>query len=1349
MYLLAAGSVVAGGAAWALRQPFAGRWALAELDRLSREETGLPFRASALDLDLLGGRVVLRDASWGGDLLRIGEVEVQLDTLSLLGSEPRIHAMRLANPRIVLDQDLLKGLRLKSRPKRDAMVRVQIGPVSVQGGSLALGPKAWGLPPARFAFLVDGHGLGENRLQGRLSLSDIEVPRLPKGQGYLDFDVSDKKVELRLLRLGLGKGQVESHATLDLASTALEGEASVQADLQECSAWAGAGGASGKIRARVVAKGTLDRPELDLEGHGTDLGHRDLPLRPLRLHLKGKADPDALRVSSLDLESEEGRLRLEGDWRKGSGIQARVQGTGLALSPLATAFRSKPLEGVQVDLEGALRWPQGAGPPRLDAIVLTGRASFSRQEQPAGQADLVWEGGSLRLASLSLRLPGVALQGNGEARLGPTGVNSLRAEGSIQTQASEVSQALFAWGIGEQAGRPGRLRPFEMAGAVEAKAAVTWNPAAGLSLDGQGTVAQPRWHGARADRVQSDVRIRGTRIWVENTEVRKGEGWGRGNLWVDWGSLPPGSDALDLCYTADRLPVAEGLRAADLGDLPIEGTGSGWVRIHGELDRLHLEGEGLLSGGRVYGMTVPSARAGIELDLAGNRLRIPEFRIAESPALLGFGETPPEGALALRGSLDMDLKEESWIGEVSGSLDSAVLSLGGPRFQAFVQGRLEGPWTRPFGPADLPQGRLGFQGGRIFIGSQSLEGLNGTFTLDSGLLQGAVGMAGRSQPFLALAGVSLPGRRMEGTVGFLVAPESADTPHLAARLSRDLLQDARADVQARGVWDAKGFQWEGMLRSFSGHFQGFDLLQSQPGRLEGDGASAKVDLHFESSPRERPPVNPGDPVAGPRNAPAKLHLAGLVPFTGAAPMSLRAEGGADLRDLKTILDHLLELENASGLLADFKPEGQARLDVTAGGTYQEPRLDGELELSNGSFRLRSLKLPQGIEDVTFKLRFQGREILIPEKEPLLGYFAQGSLGVWGSARWQLGGLESYSFRGRLQDFQLRDLPHGAELRGTLQASLEGTDQGGGILRGTLDAERASYKTEISIRDLVLGGVSSGPELGGLDPEDPLARIDLDLDLNLHQPWDLDTNLIKLQGRPEGSFKVLGTLARPGLKGRMDLLPGGRLTNLLPSGDVVLERGSITFTDPLVTNPLLALEGRIDVPPYLVTLAINGTVDQLNLVPSSTPNLRQDEIIAILIDPTVAQSIGAAGGGGSQTALTYGIANASSGLLSTLAFANFQETLRKTLQLDRVSASVRTGTTGNLETSVTLGKSPELFGSRTPIIATYRRSGEQVTLSGQAEWRFGNFVLQLGVSSPFTRGSGVDPTGEIRYTWSPK
>ena len=104
-------------------------------------------------------------------------------------------------------------------------------------------------------------------------------------------------------------------------------------------------------------------------------------------------------------------------------------------------------------------------------------------------------------------------------------------------------------------------------------------------------------------------------------------------------------------------------------------------------------------------------------------------------------------------------------------------------------------------------------------------------------------------------------------------------------------------------------------------------------------------------------------------------------------------------------------------------------------------------------------------------------------------------------------------------------------------------------------------------------------------------------------------------------------------------------------------------------------------------------------------------------------------------------------ITTLAFAPFQEQLRRTLGLDRVNVAVRTTSLGTTETEVTLGKSINLFGQRSALVLSHKKSGELNITSGQVEWRFGGLILQLGATKGGT--SGLEPSGEVRHSWSPK
>jgi hypothetical protein len=347
-------------------------------------------------------------------------------------------------------------------------------------------------------------------------------------------------------------------------------------------------------------------------------------------------------------------------------------------------------------------------------------------------------------------------------------------------------------------------------------------------------------------------------------------------------------------------------------------------------------------------------------------------------------------------------------------------------------------------------------------------------------------------------------------------------------------------------------------------------------------------------------------------------------------------------------------------------------------------------------------------------------------------------------------LDSYALKATLANFQLRDVPDGLDLQGTLRATLEGTEEGG-LLKGRLRADRLSYQTEVKLTDLILRStLSDSGGLTGLDLDDPLEKIRLDLDLDLQTPWRFDSNLLKLDGRTEGPFQILGTLGHPVPKGTMVFQPGGRVTNIFPAGDMVLNRGSLTFSELRPMDPLINLQGSVSsIPGYTVNLDIRGTLSNLTFVPSSTPSLRQDEIVAILINPGNVANVGTAGAssGATSGAITSGLASASSGLLTTLAFAPFQEQLRRTLGLDRVNVAVRTTSVGTTETEFTLGKSVSLLGQRSAWVVSHKKSGELSISSLQFEWRIGDFIFQLGGSKGGS--SGLSPSGEIRHTWSPK
>jgi hypothetical protein len=1358
-YLIASGAVLAGITAWAITRPELDRWLIGQLDHVSRRETGLSIQAERLEIHPFQGRILVHRLTVGGDLFQAGLLELDLEWSTLLHT-PHIRRLLLQDPIVNLDRARLARIQLKPRRAGASSPKVQLDRLEVRNGQAHVREPAWGVPLGDCQFELTGRGHAANQLQLEARLPSIafgEGRRAFRGDLTLSANLTDKRVDVQQGQLRLGDNRLAWKGGYRYLDGLLNLAANGHLDLVQAQLLAGPAkpAAWGLLDFQARVDGPLDRPAWSGTFQGSALRAQGVPLHPGRLQASVRGNPNEIQLEQLAWASQDGKLQVSGNWTARTGYLLKASASAIPMAPMAGYTRAGFLKDLSASISGEARLPAGLPKapwtvPNLERLTFHGSGQFLQAGQQVGGLKVDLEHNRFEAPAVALDLPELTFHGKAGGSLGRHGLEAVQADASVATDAGDVSGVLQAWDIGSR-DAAGQRVGLDMAGATRVEATVDWTKGGGIQLKGQLEVQSPRWHGARADQLKANVSIDRNVLRVYDIDMDKGDGKGGGELWLTWADLPPGADQIDMRYRADRLPVREGLRAADVGDLPLDGIGSGWVRLHGPYDRILMEGQCVAEQAQVFGLRVPAVSADFFMDIDGDRLRTTEVRVADSVAHLGVpGGDAPSGPLALQGSMDMDVKHETWNLALKGAVDSGTLGIAGADFQAQVDVRLQGPLTAPLGPMRMVTGSLALSEGRVAQSGQSLEGVEGSASFTGGELKLRLGLAGKPTELLSLDARQQGKDHMSGTLDLELGPDSADTAQLAARLTQDFLKDAHFRFHGQGDWSPKGLRWTGELDRFNGQFEGFYLVQSQPGRFSGDttgmdlsmameGKTALVPLANASGTLSPEPTRPGRGLSA-----TSIRLDGRFPFRPDGTMALKLAGTSNLANVKTILDRVVQPGQYS-LLADLHPEGSAQFDLNLGGTLKETTLDGTLSLKGGRAVVHSY--PLSIENLDFTAQFKGRDILIPKTAPLRGNVAQGALTAWGQLTWRLGGISAYDLHTSLEDFQLRDLPDGFELQGSLDASLKGSDQDGGLLSGSIWARRTLYRTEINLTDLILANALGGSSrLNMLDPSDPLTRIDLDLELHLAEPWELDTNLLKLQGRPRGPFWIRGNLIHPGLKGRMELMPGGRLTNLFPAGDIVIERGTVEFADPTFFNPNFDVQGQIDIPPYLVTLDISGTLDALQAKPFSTPSLRQDEIFAILIDPAAVTLVGGAPGSSTQTAMNTGLAGTSTGLLTSLALANFQEQLRRALSLDRVSVALRAGI-GTPETSITLGKTINLFGYHTPLVFTHDKAGEVTTISGQVEWRFGNFVFRLGASQ--STADSLAPSGEIRHTWSPR
>ena len=1328
-YLLAAGTGVAMGGSWLLQRPMVTRWAVSKADQWMQRETGLSLSVDHVEVHPFFGSLSLDGVGLGGDLLTIRHVEARFDTRSFLFGTPRIFTLRIVEPRARLSPDRVARIHLKPRPKTDEKTpEVLLDLLSMSGARVEVLEPVWGLPKGLMVFDLKGRGSGPNQVSVDLvsPLLWVQSPRgREDGRLSLDADLSDHWLVLKDLRGEVGRSRISATGAFEPRAThRFEVKTDSTVDLAQLLAWAGERepfALTGRLETQAQATGTLADPRWTFRGRGAGLKPGDARFSPGDLELQAEGSLRDATVQRFHWQSQQGQAEITGRWAP-VGTTAHVALHELSLEPLAKTLHASLLSGAKADLIAEVKGPYAfkamTAIPNWEA---TAKGAFIQDGLPAGGFTGALKHGDATLPALSLRLNTLQADGSGEGHFNAKGLASLKAKGSANLDASEVAEALRGWGVVD----------LDMGGSTQAQADLSWNRTEGLGLDGTVDVQHPRWHHAEGDALRAGVQIHGSDLDVKSIHLEKDKGTGDGNLHLAWGH-PVHGDEFDLSLAFKNLPIAEGLKAADL-DLPISGDGSGDVRLHGPYDHLVLLGHAQFTNGQAYGVTVPAGAMDYDLDLESLKLKLAHLRLADSEDHLGSGNGKPTGDLALSGEGSFDLKALTADLRLQGALDTGILHLPMPQTLGTLDLHLDGPLDSPFGTLAFPEGTLNLSHSIVLFQDQSLVGLEADFSRKGPKLSAKVGFDNRPERALILD-LGDRGQALFGHVSLDLNESTAPTQALASQFSKGLLQDLRVDFGADGTYDAQGLRWQGRLEQLVGDFGAFNLTQSRPADLRGNEKAATMSLELEA----RQKGETGDPTG-------RATLSGTLPFSMHQDMDLRSSGSMDLANVKVILDTLLDVDPYSAL-GETKPKGQADYDLRAYGTYADPFADGQISLKDGSLRFGSYP---SFNHLTFTLLAKGRTLTFPKENPLKASLAQGDLTLDGKATWAMGGISKYDFNAALNGFQLRDLPglEGAEAAGNLAVTLKGDDSGG-MLRGRVDAERLSYQADINLADLVLKSALSESGLSLLDPDDPLDRIGLDLDLRLSQPWVCDTNLLKLEGRPEGAFKVQGTLAHPGIKGRMDFLPGGRVTNLLPAGDVVIDRGYLNFTDPTSTDPYISMHGSVQVPGYQVELDVHGTLSNLDIVPSSTPSLRRDEIVAILIQPELASTIASATPGSSQSALSSGLASASSGLVTTLALATLQEGVRRTFGLDRVSVSLRTGGgSGNLERNIQLGKTFTLFDRRIPLLAFQRKSGELTTTGATVELRFGGVVLNFGVAQ--TAGEGIDPTGEIMHTWSPR
>jgi translocation and assembly module TamB len=309
---------------------------------------------------------------------------------------------------------------------------------------------------------------------------------------------------------------------------------------------------------------------------------------------------------------------------------------------------------------------------------------------------------------------------------------------------------------------------------------------------------------------------------------------------------------------------------------------------------------------------------------------------------------------------------------------------------------------------------------------------------------------------------------------------------------------------------------------------------------------------------------------------------GAIGFGGKQDLDLAADGQIDLR-LLAMLD------------PNITASGMTTVHMTVGGSLHQPMPQGTIAVKGGAVNYSGL--PSGLSEMSGSLSFTQNRMHI---DSLTSRSGGGTLEVKGDVT-NFNHQLNFNLTATGKEVRLRYPPGvsstaDGELRwvGTRSASLVSGDILVTKLAVTPGFDFGSY-LERSRQSAAITAANS-----------PLYNVKLDVAVRTAPELQMKTAVARLSG--DADLRVRGSLASPSVLGRADILEGDATFNGIKFR---LERGDITFANPVAIEPQVNLQATTHVRNYDLDVTVTGTPDRLTVNYRSEPPLPKSDIIALL------------------------------------------------------------------------------------------------------------------------------------------
>jgi translocation and assembly module TamB len=313
---------------------------------------------------------------------------------------------------------------------------------------------------------------------------------------------------------------------------------------------------------------------------------------------------------------------------------------------------------------------------------------------------------------------------------------------------------------------------------------------------------------------------------------------------------------------------------------------------------------------------------------------------------------------------------------------------------------------------------------------------------------------------------------------------------------------------------------------------------------------------------------------------------------------LRADGSLSLegsQQLDLAASGSINLKLAETLDPDLTASGVTTFQLQAHGSLRDPGLQGTVEFQDGSLSLEDL--PNGLSQLRGTLEFNQNRL---EVKSLTAMTGGGQLSVAGYLAYQHGIFADLTVTGKSVHIRY---PSGVSSLADLRLQLQGP-QSNLLLSGDVLITRFAVSPDLDLAALAVQANSSVQSIA--PPDAPSNHVRLDVHISSSPQLNFQNAFAKLAG--DVNLRLRGTMASPSLLGAVSITEGSAL---IAGTRYDLERGDITFTNPVRIEPVIDLSATAHVEDYDISLGLHGSPQKLSVSYRSDPPLPEADVVALL------------------------------------------------------------------------------------------------------------------------------------------